>query len=77
MKRYMIERLKRPEAAQRNELEITEAEMDRSIGSLASGKSAGEDDIENEMIQHLGPKAREVLLHLFNRCWEGSKVPQK
>ena len=39
------------------------------------GKAAGEDDIPYEMIKHLGKRARELLLHIYNRCWAGEKLP--
>ena len=45
---------------------FTQQEMDRAIKNLANRKSPGPDNISNEMIKHLGPKAKKVLLTFIN-----------
>ena len=59
------------------ERDITAAELDRVIGEAGMKKAAGEDDIPYEMIKHLGPKAREMLLHIYNKSWGGEEIPNK
>ena len=29
------------------------------------------------MIAHYGPKAMELLLHLYNECWKGKGLPRR
>ena len=47
------------------------------IDEAGFGKAAGEDDIPYELIKHLGKKARQFLLHLFNKCWSDGGIPNK
>ena len=52
-------------------------EMDAAIQNSSLNKAAGEDLIPYEMIKHLGPRARELLLFLYNKCWQGNGIPRK
>ena len=51
-------------------------ELEKAIGTLKDCKSPGPDKITNEMIKHLGPKAKKVLLEIFNKSWKSGQVPQ-
>ena len=51
--------------------------MMRVINEASNNKAARSDDIPYEMIKNLGEKALEMLLHLYNRCWEGEGIPTK
>ena len=48
-----------------SEKDITMQEMQRAIEEAANNKAAGEDDIPYECLKHLGPKTREMLLHIY------------
>ena len=39
-------------------------------------KSPGPDKITNEIIKHLGPKAKKILLEIVNKSWKSGQVPQ-
>ena len=52
-------------------------EMDRAIKLLPNRKSPGPDNISNEMIKHLGPKAKEVLLTFINKTWSEGYLPSQ
>ena len=60
-----------------SECEIRMEEMMRVINETSNNMAAGSDDIPYEMIKNLGEKALEMLLHLYNRCWEGEGIPIK
>jgi hypothetical protein len=60
-----------------SEQDITLEELEKSIDISKANKAAGEDDIPYEFLKMLGPKAKQLLLHLFNRCWRGEGVPTK
>ena len=64
-------------AAQECERDLTMQEMTRAIGQTKANKAAGEDEIPYEFIRHLGPKAKELLLNIFQRCWDGDGIPTK
>ena len=52
-------------------------ELERTIKEAKNNKAAGEDDIPYEMLKNLGPKAKDLLLHLYNKCWDGEGIPNK
>ena len=52
-------------------------EMMQAINETNNNKASGSDDIPYEMIKQLGPKALEMLLFLYNRCWSGIGIPSK
>ena len=54
---------------------LTVQELERAIAKLASKKAPGPDKISNEMIKHLGPKAKQVLLKFINKTWEEGQLP--
>ncbi len=56
---------------------FTMEELQEAISSLKANKAAGLDSIPNEMLKHLGQKAKEWLLQLFNTCSESLKLPKK
>ena len=60
-----------------SESDITMQDLDRAIKDTDKGKAAGEDDIPNDFIHALGPKARKYMLHMFNRIWKGEEIPHK
>ena len=78
LRRYNRKHMKRkPGPAEESEQPLTWTELDRVINEARSNKAAGEDDIPYELIKNLGPKAKELLLHLYNRCWDGEGIPPK
>ena len=50
----------RPIEEAKKDLELEE--LERTLEESKTGKATGEDDIANEMIKHLGPKGKEMLL---------------
>ena len=52
-------------------------ELETAMQKLKQGKSPGMDNITNEMIQHLTPTGKEVLLKLFNDTWEQKSCPKE
>jgi hypothetical protein len=53
---------------------FNEKELGEATATLKQKKSPGPDEITNEMILHLGPRAR--LLQIFNTSWKNGAVPQ-
>jgi ribonuclease HI/exonuclease III len=64
-------------ALQACEVEFSMSEMERVIEETKNNKAAGEDEIPYELIKHLGRKAKELLLAIYNRCWAGEEIPSK
>ena len=62
---------------QESEQDLTMEEMNRAIFGASTNKASGDDDIPYELIQHLGPIAKEFLLHIYQRCWRGEGIPSK
>jgi ribonuclease HI len=58
-----------------SEGDITMAELESAIKEVDLEKAPGGDDITYEFLKHLGPNAKEMLLHMFNRCWKGEDLP--
>ena len=58
-----------------SEKDISMEEMDRVILAMGNNKAPGRDDIPYEFVRHLGPKAREMLLCLYRKCWSGEGLP--
>ena len=48
-------------------------ELERVIKESDDGKAPGKDNIPYEMIKRLGPKAKQLILHLYNKCWSGNE----
>ena len=51
-------------------------ELEDALRILKKRKSPGPDNITNEMLQHLGMKAKKILLDIFNKSWQAGTVPQ-
>ena len=49
----------------------------RAIREASNYRAAGRDDIPYEMIKNLGPKAQDMLLDIYRRCWRGEGIPSK
>ena len=78
LRRYNRKHMKRKHGpVQESEQPLTWTELERVIDEAKNNKAAGEDDIPYELIKNLGPKAKELLLHIYNRCWEGEGIPPK
>ena len=60
-----------------SESDIRVEEMTKVIKETSNNKAAGTDDIPYEMIKNLGPKALQMLLHIYRRCWRGEGLPTK
>lgn len=54
---------------------LTMAELIQAIKHLKTGKSAGQDNIPNELWKNLSGKGLEALLDLFQDCWSHGKSP--
>lgn len=54
---------------------FTMAELNTALRSLKAKKAPGPDGISNDMLRHLGPAAKALLLQIFNQSWEQAKVP--
>ena len=48
-----------------------------AIKNTSTNKAAGDDEIPYELIKHLGPKAKDLLLHIYNKCWKGEGIPRR
>lgn len=51
-------------------------ELEEAMKTLREKKSPGPDKITNDMLLHLGTRAKKKLLDLFNNSWETGNVPQ-
>ena len=60
-----------------SEQDIKMQELQRAIDESTNNKAAGEDDVPYEFLKHLGPKARNMLLHIYQRVWRGERIPRK
>ena len=57
------------------EEDFTLQELNNAIKKSKSGKSPGPDKIANEMIKHLGHRAKLKILHFINLTWKLGKLP--
>ena len=55
---------------------FTLRELEEGMLSLKKKKAPGADQITNEMLLHIGPKAKKKRLQLFNESWKAGIVPQ-
>lgn len=55
---------------------ILEIELNTTLAACPGGKAPGPSGVSYEFLVHLGPKARALLLTLFNCCLRFSVVPQ-
>jgi ribonuclease HI len=55
---------------------LTMEKMKNLIKCLPHKKAAGPSQISNEMIKHLGPKSRVILLAILNSMLKTNKIPQ-
>ena len=44
-------------------------ELEKALAEAHNNKAAGDDDIPYELLKHLGPHTKEILLHIFERVW--------
>ena len=51
-------------------------EFEEALKTLKDKKSPGPDKITNEMLEHLGTKAKSKLLGIFNNSWKTGHIPQ-
>ena len=58
-----------------SETDITMEELERVIDGAGLNKAAGADRIPYEFMKHYGPKMKEALLCLYNKCWNGQQLP--
>ena len=52
-------------------------ELEDALKALKDKKSHGPDKIANEMLKHMGPKAKSKLIGLYKNSWKERIVPQK
>lgn len=50
-------------------------ELKQGIRKLKSKKAPGPDGVTGDMLKHLGPSSREMLLQIFNHSWRVGVVP--
>ena len=55
---------------------FTLAELEKAIKACKTGKAPGPDNVHPEYLHHLGPKAKEFLLSLMNRCLSTCHIPK-
>ena len=55
---------------------LTITEMEEAMASLQLKRSPGPNKITNEMLLHLGPKAKSKLLEIYNNSWKSGNIPQ-
>ncbi|GFO25130.1 hypothetical protein PoB_005163500 [Plakobranchus ocellatus] len=68
---------RRPTASNRTfETEFTVFELDIALRKGRLGKAPGLDGVTQEMISQLSPKAKNVLLNLYNRTWKSGELPR-
>ncbi|GFN80094.1 RNA-directed DNA polymerase from mobile element jockey [Plakobranchus ocellatus] len=68
---------RRPTASKRTfETEFTVSELDIALRKGRLGKAPGLDGVTQEMISQLSPKAKNVLLNLYNRTWKSGELPR-
>jgi len=58
-----------------SEQDITRGEVMRVIREASNNRAAERIDIPYEMIKNLGPKAQDMLLDIYRRCWRGEGIP--
>ncbi|GFO44645.1 reverse transcriptase [Plakobranchus ocellatus] len=58
------------------ETEFTVTELDIALRKGKPGKAPGLDGVTQEMIFQLSPKAKSVLLNLFNLTWKSGELPR-
>ena len=75
IKRFIRKQHKVEREMNEREQDITKQEMLRVIRESSNSKAAGRDDISYELVKNLGPKAQDMLLNLYQRCWRGVGVP--
>ena len=51
-------------------------EFEEALSTLKDKKSPGPDKITNEMLKHMGMRAKSKLLAIFNNSWKTGHVPQ-
>ena len=56
---------------------LTLSELEDAIKKLKQKKAPGPDGVTNEMLKHLGPGAKRILLSVFNQSWHSGRVPTK
>ena len=59
------------------EQDFTIHELENAIKRAKKGKAPGPDQITNEMISNLGPKAKSQLLAYINRTWQDGQLPSQ
>ena len=52
----------------------TKEELDKAINILKNNKTPGPNGVTSELIKLLGEEAREKILELLNKCWEGEEL---
>ena len=50
-------------------------ELNESLEALKTGKSMGDDEIQNEFLKFLPEHKKIELLELINQSWRESKIP--
>ena len=58
------------------EEDFTLQELNAAIKKAKAGKATGPDKIANEMIAHLGPKAKFTILQFINKTWKSGQLPK-
>ena len=48
-------------------------ELNLAIKKLKNKKAPGVDGVTNDMLKHLGPTAKNILLKIFNSSWHSGK----
>ena len=67
----------KPERRDASEQPLEAEELDRVLDEAKMNKAAGDDDIPYELLKNLGAHAKKVLLHMYERVWQGEELPPK
>ena len=59
------------------EQDFSSQELETALKRAQKGKAPGLDQITNEMICNLGPKAKSQLLALINKTWQDGHIPSQ
>ena len=55
--------------------DFTIVELEGALRKSKKGKAPGRDGVTQEMLSHMGPKAQNALLRLYNRSWHSGTTP--
>jgi hypothetical protein len=67
----------KPDTIEPCEQDLKMEEFERVLKETSDNKAAGIDDAPYELLKHMGPKAKTLILFIYNMIWRGGEIPQK